>query len=396
MRLSQLSRRMLLGLGGTLCFGTVVTALTLAVKYKPYGVPDHRREEYDQMVAKLEQRQQLLLDTQNKSAPFAVVPTKVHDFGLIDPESTASHSFEIRNEGSDPLALQVVDTSCKCTVGNVSNSLLEPGETSEVTLTWNTGQKVDQYEQTATILTNDPRMERINFTVKGTVRSKFVAPDLIEFGSSDLTDTADSEFAVYSQQWDDFTVVDASGDIEQLEWYAEPISNEHKLLRGRDARSAWMVRVLGAPNKYGDFSGEITLTIRPNSGEGELVRTIPYSGRVRAPIGFYSPEIHKNEGLDIGTVVSGKQHEFHLLVRARGEESRKIEVLDVKPDELSASLSPLEAPGSYRLTLQVAADCPLVVFNAPEKHGYVQVGDPTDKGFSNWFPLYGAVVELQN
>ena len=37
----------------------------------------------------------------------------------------------------------------------------------------------------------------------------------------------------------------------------------------------------------------------------------------------------------------------------------------------------------------------MVVFNADSKHGYVHVGDPNDETFSNWFPVVGAVVSIQ-
>lgn len=394
--MSQLSRRLLLGLGGTFCFGTLATGLTLAVKYKPYGVPDSRRQEYEQKLAELEQREQLLQQLDRVATPRAVAPETSHDFGLIDPQSTSTHAFVIRNEGDDPLALKVAETTCKCTVGALADTLLDPGESTEVTMTWNSGQTADQYEQSAAVVTNDPRRERITFTVQGTVRAEFVAPERVPFGVSDLDDPAETEFLVFSQHWHDFSVVDVEGDLDGLEWYAEPVENDIPQLRDREARSAWQIRLLGLPNRYGDYEGRLSLTVKPGNGGDEIVRTLEYGGKVRAPIGFYGPAIHKNDGLDIGTVVAGKEHQFHLLVRARGAESRKIEVLDVKPSELTATLAPLQAPGAYRLTVSVAADCPLVVFNAHEQHGYVQVGDPQDKGFSNWFPLYGAVVDLQN
>jgi hypothetical protein len=34
----------------------------------------------------------------------------------------------------------------------------------------------------------------------------------------------------------------------------------------------------------------------------------------------------------------------------------------------------------------------MTIFNVPEKHGYVEVGDPDDELFSSWFPVKGAVV----
>ena len=51
--------------------------------------------------------------------------------------------------------------------------------------------------------------------------------------------------------------------------------------------------------------------------------------------------------------------------------------------------------GNYRLRLVIAQRSPTSIFNLPQQHGYVQVGDPSDiDNFSNWFPIHGAVVEL--
>ena len=81
---------------------------------------------------------------------------------------------------------------------------------------------------------------------------------------------------------------------------------------------------------------------------------------------------------------------------ARSYNRSEIEVLDVQPPELKASLAAQSKEGNYRLTLTIPADCPMVVFNIPEQHGYVEVGDPNDRQFKNWFPIHGAVVPQQD
>ncbi len=393
--MKQLPKRLIAGLLGTVGFATAATALTLVVDYKPWGVPDHRRAEYEEKVAKVQQRTKLLEELQDKAKPIAVVPSKTHDFGMLDPHTTAVHSFEIENKGEHPLVLQVHETSCKCTVGKLDHDLLGPGESTKVTMTWNTGYKAEEYQQTATLVTNDPLNKHITLTVKGEVRAELIAPDSVKFKASNPAETTEVSFVVFSQLWDDFTVTEVKCGLQGFEWHAEPIAASAAELGDFDAKSAWRVRVFAHSNDYGEFGDEIELTMQPDAGGDAVVRTVAASGRVRAPISFISPDIHKHEGLDIGTLTAGKEHQFHLVVRCRGNESQQIDVLDVQPEQLQASLQPLSKPGNYRLTLTVPADCPSVVFNIREKHGYVQVGDPQNERFSNWFPLYGAVVTLQ-
>jgi hypothetical protein len=393
--MNQFSKRLLALVCGVIGFGAVASAFTLVVEYKPYGVPDHRREEYDALVADLIERDRLLKSTPAEELPVAVVPKRSHDFGMLDPHKTATHEFEIRNNGQAPLALEVGSTSCKCTAGDLHDNLLQPGERTFIKMTWNTGYQADHYEQIATVLTNDPAAKQIDLKVSGQVRAELVAPETIKFPRTDAGKMTEASFVVFSQLWDEFTVLDVECDAPGFEWYAEPVQNDDSRLADKEPRSAWEIRAFATSLDQGGFQGELRIKIRGENGVDEIERVLSYSGKVRSPINFYSPEIHVTDGLDIGTLVAGQTHRFNLVVRARGAGQRKIEVLDVQPPELRASLVPMPTEGSYRLTLEVPKDCPMVVFNTQQKHGYVHVGDPRDKEhFSNWFPVNGAVVEL--
>lgn len=391
----SLPKVLLFGLLGVLALGALALLLTQTVTYHPFGVPKHQREQYRKKVAAIQQYAELAKQADQVTRPVAVTNETVFNFGMVDPHSTISHPFVIHNEGELPLRLSVQETSCKCTVGKLGTKLLLPGEQTDITMTWNTGYQADTYEQTATIATNDPLRESIELTVKGVVRAECIVPDEIVFGTSDPGKPAETTFEVYSQLWDDFEVGEIDSDLKGFQWSAEPIAPEDVALVDADAKSAWRVRVTSSGNQRGKFSGDMKLTIKPNSGTEAVMREMSASGKVRAPVSFYSPDIHKTEGLDIGTLVAGKEYLFHLIVRSRGQRQRDLDVLDVKPDQLEAFVKPLPSqPGSYRLTLKVPEDCEMVVFNRDSKHGYVHVGDPNDKAFSNWFPVMGAVVEF--
>jgi len=313
---------------------------------------------------------------------------------MLDPHTTASHTFVIRNEGQDPLALEVQSTSCKCTTGNLSKGLLQPGESTDVTLEWNTGYESEHYAQTALLKTNDPLHQTIELTVKGTVRVELTAPQSVAFQKADVAEQTRASFLVFSQLWDEFTVADVSSDLQSFEWTAQPVSPDIVELADRHARSAWEITVYTTPLDYGDFAGKADIVVQPGDGSDPIHRSVECAGHVRSPINFYSPELHKTDGLDLGTLEAGKKYQFNIVTRARGDLDRQIEVLDVEPDALQASIKPMSTKGSYRLTLTVPEDCPMVMFNADQKHGYVQVGDPQDRNYQNWFPIYGALVKV--
>ena len=59
--------------------------------------------------------------------PVAVAEDTTFDFGVMDPLTSGTHKFVIRNKGTAPLKLAKGPTSCKCTLGTVANGYLEPG-----------------------------------------------------------------------------------------------------------------------------------------------------------------------------------------------------------------------------------------------------------------------------
>lgn len=393
--MSPSSKRTLLIIGSLAAMITVASGVSLSVQYKPYGVPDSRRAEYERKIADLKDREYLFQNVDKLSEAIAYMPDTTHDFGMMDPHGTASHQFEIHNKGSAPLALKMGTTTCKCTAGKLGSSLLQPGEQTTVELTWNTGYKVDEYEQSAILQTNDPTLPEIEIKVKGEIKGELLSPETITFPQRNVAETTHARFIVCSQVWTNFEVENIECGAEDFTWYAEPLNEHDPRLADKQSAYAVEIHVITTPLEQGRFSGNMELVIRSQDGTKTLKRTVSYSGKTRSPISFYSRNIHRQDGLDIGTLTNNKSYEFHLVVRTNGDTSRKIAVLDVMPKIINASLTPLKTPGNFRLSLKIPQDSPTTIFNMVEKHGYVQVGDPSDKNqFSNWFPIRGAVVEL--
>ncbi len=378
-------------LGGVVLIGSLGVGFAMLVEYKPWGVPDVLREEYDIKVAEINHRNNLIHELNEREKPVLAIRQNQH-VGFVDPLATVEHAFEIRNDGQLPLRLEFRDLSAGVEA-ELEKNTVAPNETSRAKISWNTGDQAGEFEVQATLVTNDPLKEQVVVKLAGEVKSMLVLPKSISFEQADITKRAEAKFVAYSQVSEDLQIVDVECDREDFDWHAEPISIGDPNL---EAKSAWLVRVWTTCMEYGKYSGTIKVVVKPDAKtQKEVAQELTFKGKVRSPVNFYSPEIHKSDGLDIGTLIAGEEHQFHLLVRLRGDLEREISVLDVEPDELQASLAPLTTKGDYRLTLTVPADCPMVVFNKSQQHGYVEVGDPQDKYFGNWFPLHGAVVELE-
>ena len=204
---------------------------------------------------------------------------------------------------------------------------------------------LNDFEHSVVVRTNDPLQEKLEFIVSGTTKAELVVPETVVFPESDPAHRTGLNFIVYSQVWPDFEIVDVKSGLTIFDWHAEPVDLSDEETASLRATSAWRVRLWTTAMDYGRFSGKVTLSI----GRGDaptVVRSVAVKGRVRPPIIFHSPQLHMTDGLDLGTLFAGEEHQFHLLVRLRGDVERKIEVLDIRPAELQATLTPQSRKGT--------------------------------------------------
>ncbi len=375
------------------CFLLAGVGLASIVVYKPYGVRDSQRAEYENILSDIRLKAELSRSKVTSELPTAFVPEAVHVFGNMAPHSSDTHQFRIQNTGSGPLTLDVVGTSCKCATGRLTKGIVPPGESTELEVTWNTGQPGEEYDQTVLLKTNDPEHPQIELTIQGEVYAELVAPEQVGFAKADLSDVVKSGFVIYSQLYKELSVVSCDCDLPGFEWSVEPASIEKMDLLHAETKSALNLSIQCKPAKRGEFTGTAKLTLINELGS-MLERSITLSGKVRASINFYDSEIYMKSGLDMGTFTSGKRHEFAIVVRA-DEKDRDLEVLRVEPPEVKATIKRLGKNGAHRLLIYIPKDCPTVVFNLNSKRGYVEVGDPNDKSYSNWLPIYGAVAKAE-
>jgi len=363
------------------------------LQFEPEGVRRDQREEYAKKLAQI--RHEEKLRNEGKDFPHAKAePVEKHfNFGMLDPHATASHAFEIRNTGDADLFLKAGETSCKCTVGTVGSGIVPPGHFTTVTLEWNTGYQVDDYQQSAIVHTNDPEKPTITLSVQGQVRAELVLMhSSLELPHVDLGEVASASTFLYSQLWSDFVIESVTCDLPGFQWVAEPIGVDELPSGDLDAKSAWRLKLSALPSQYGKLAGLAKVSITPIDGSETVEREINLAGKVRVPISFSDPDLDVKKGLDLGLMVRGTEHRRSVIVRLRGNTGRELAVLDVMPKQMKAELEETAQPGVYKLTMIAPADASPVLFNRTNSQGYVQVGDPEDKKLMNWMPIMGAIV----
>lgn len=386
----MLAKRLLISICVVLGLSAAVFALSQNVTYKPWGVPDSRRAEYEAKLDEIDRTAQL------DAIPTAlVIPRAVdHDFKWVTSDAVSQHEFQIINRGDRELELTILDSTCDCLVAKLESDRVAPGETTQCQIEWTVpqGETLDTNADLF-IATNDPRTPKIRYSCKGMRRQVIVGPQSIQLDKNDLDEPANKSFFVFSQLHDHVTIESVTADGYDVEWSSEPAEMTEAQLVNHSATSAAVLNVNLSPHDFGRFEGVLQIAAQTSAGEHQL--TVPFSGKVRPPIGFYGPDIHKDTGLDMGTLDGGKRTDFFVSVRSRVDQERNIEVLQTVPDALETELTSTAQPGVFRLRITVPKGCPDLQFNLPQNRGFVKVGDPKSETYSSWLPIWVSVSNIK-
>ncbi len=397
--MNSFTKRLLVFSTVLIAFSMFAITLSQAVSYKPWGVPEARRAEYDDRVSQLDRQAEIRESREPR--PSAKVWPASHDFGWTQPGQTVTHLFKIDNRGDADLTLRVRNSSSDRILATLDRTVVPPGESArcEVQLTCPTdGTAASDSQglidkQSGTVSTNDPlNQTKLLWTQCKSARN-LVLPDRIDFGSHDVTESSAVDFLVYSQRGESLELTDVKADRFDVQWGIDDADRDDDQLAGQQATVAKRVHVSLRADDYGVYNGGVDMTFKVDGVESTV--TIPFEGRIRPPIGFYGPNIDRRTGISFGTVENDKQHDLFVVVRSRADKDRPIEVLGVEPKELQADLQPLETAGTYRLRVSIPQGCPYLRFNLAQQHGYVHIGDPNSNDYSGTLPVYGVVGDFQ-
>lgn len=90
-----------------------------------------------------------------------------YDFGSITQNVPAKATFKLTNNSDIPLLLKAVKPTCGCTVAAYDQDPILPGESTEISATYN-AKKTGKFQKTIKVLTNLDE-EQIPLRLKGEV-----------------------------------------------------------------------------------------------------------------------------------------------------------------------------------------------------------------------------------
>ena len=85
-----------------------------------------------------------------------------------------NYSFEFTNTGKSDLIIRKTKASCGCTASNPEKTLLKPGETSNINISFNSTGRTGSQHKNVTVITNDPVNFNTVLNIEGEVLDKKV------------------------------------------------------------------------------------------------------------------------------------------------------------------------------------------------------------------------------
>ena len=310
------------------------------------------------------------------------------EFGTMKHGESMSHSFVFRNIGDGPLNLDMGESTCKCTVGELKSSVLKPGEETEVTLTWNAVSISTDFGQSATIHTNAPESPEVQLSVRGQITDSFVIePRELPVGELSVTDPVTKTFHVFnylneSKELTNFTWSDEKSR-DKVKIVCLPVAiDANKFPQHKNAVGAYEVQVTFEP---GLSLGQLNSRISFGTDQGEKVGTLelPVVGRVAGDVMLVGgPSFDsKTNILRMGTVKSneGAKVSINLAVQGSGRDDVRPEIVLVRPQEsLRATIGEPKTVGSkkyFPIQFEVPQGAPETYFagGSPKDFGKVTV-----------------------
>ncbi len=277
------------------------------------------------------------------SGGHVVVDEDEFDFGRMDISEDGKHEFNVTNRGEKTLTLNAGASSCSCTLSEIKDSELPPGQATTVTVKWHSKRHAGQFRQFATVMTSDALRPEIRFTIHGDYfTSLYVDPDELTFGqiaanqpvtheARILCSLPNQEIKVLSHHVSDSSL-DKFFQVDYAPLGADELRNHKGITSGV------LVRITVKPGlPLGSFQQRIFLNTNLNAfPEVE----IPVFGSV-GELTLVGPGWNsETEVLNIGEVDgrSGAQRQLILLARGPSAREMKFKVASVEPDYLNVKL----------------------------------------------------------
>ena len=105
--------------------------------------------------------------------PKIVIEPKSWDFGEVQRPAMVDQEFTVKNIGQETLEIRRVSTSCSCTTAKIDKEKIEPSETANLLVVYDSGamkHETGKIERIIYIKSNDPINPQLEVTIYASVK----------------------------------------------------------------------------------------------------------------------------------------------------------------------------------------------------------------------------------
>jgi len=318
--------------------------------------------------------------------PKAVCDEFKHDFGIMKHLDSGSHTFVVKNEGEAPLELKTGETTCQCTLGELGDTIIPPGESTEVELKWTIKNPSSRFEHSAEVFTNDPENEMILLMISGFVGRDVVFRPEGSWNMGSITAISEGQFEgmVVSQTRPEMELTNISV-LESDAFGIEVVPMSEEEIKEKDAAGLFLnasgptappppvvgyyVRLkLEKDIPIGQFEHQIKFKIKVDDKTPEYEELMTLGGTRGGPFSFFAlsgsgARWHSERLIfQAGSIQAGKGKKTGLIMLIRGGgEDFKVTELSSDLKWLELETGPLERAGNatrVKLNVVFPPGCP--------------------------------------
>lgn len=179
-----------------------------------------------------------------KSGPFGkfvVVGEPSYNFGVMELTQKGEHAFKVRNDGQAPLKMVALarDQTCSCTLGSLDKDGLQPGEETNVKLSWTIKFPSKVFQHSAKIRTDDPDNPVTTFFVRGFVGSRLVVKpsEEVSVGLISEKEPTERKMFLFSEVVEAFEITKFETSNPLIEVTATPMTADELKLATQDPKA---------------------------------------------------------------------------------------------------------------------------------------------------------------
>jgi hypothetical protein len=263
------------------------------------------------------------------------------EFGRMELGTERSHTFEIHNKGEADLVMKTGTPTCKCTQFELEKSVLKPGESGKIFLTWKPVSESPDFSQRAPIYTNDPDLHPDPFwiEIEGFVTSVVTTQPEQVWSVGVIADGEPTRFEglVFSRLFEEFKIADMTCSDPKVAFSMSPMDEEQ--LKQEDAKCGYVV-ALEVPSDVavGKYRHELSFRVETDEDDEAHEREdykLGIKGHKYGPIEFLPTfGVHyekSNSYVDMGEFSAEEGKEIKMLVFVSSDEGDPaFEVTDIE------------------------------------------------------------------